>query len=172
MQPQQALEQFLAQHKEWVAPAIGVAAALLVFAIGRLWVVLRARSRRRTIPLPAPNIALKDPDGDLFAQGSNVERRASLRRSGNAVAIQISDAEATAKPHHGWVIDRSMGGLCLSVQEAVAAGTILSIRPSNAPVTVPWIQVEVRNCRSVGIDWELGCQFVRTPPWSVLLLFG
>jgi hypothetical protein len=34
------------------------------------------------------------------------------------------------------------------------------------------VQLEVKNCRLVGSEYELGCQFVRTPPWSVLLLFG
>jgi hypothetical protein len=35
------------------------------------------------------------------------------------------------------------------------------------------VQVEVRNCRKINSDeYELGCRFLRTPPWSVLLLFG
>ena len=35
-----------------------------------------------------------------------------------------------------------------------------------------WSQMEVRTCRQEGTAWELGCQFVRTPSWNVLLLFG
>jgi hypothetical protein len=30
----------------------------------------------------------------------------------------------------------------------------------------------VRNCRDAGQHFELGCEFERTPPWNVLLLFG
>jgi hypothetical protein len=88
------------------------------------------------------------------------------------VAILISDADAQAQPTNGWVVDRSTGGLCLSVPEAVTEGTVLSVRTTNAPNSVPWVQIEVKNCRLVGKEYELGCRFVRTPPWSVMLLFG
>src|SRR5262249_26555602 len=109
---------------------------------------------------------------DPFVHGGSSGRRSALRRGGNPVAILISDAETRAKPSPGFVIDRSTGGLCLSVPEPVVEGTILSVRTSNAPETIPWVQLEVKNCRLVGREYELGCQFVRTPPWSVLLLFG
>ena len=44
--------------------------------------------------------------------------------------------------------------------------------PTNASEQVPWIEIEVRTCRLVEDSWELGCQFVKTPQWSILLLFG
>ncbi|MCS6852929.1 MAG: PilZ domain-containing protein [Gemmataceae bacterium] len=153
------LEHFLVQHRNLVAPAIGVGAAIVVFLLLQGFVALRQRARRRAAPGPILSPAATEPP-DPYAHGSVVERRASLRRSGNAVAVLISDAEATAKPYSGWVVDRSMGGLCLSVQESVAPGTILSVRAANAPSTVPWVQVEVRNCRQAGLDWEIGCRFV------------
>jgi hypothetical protein len=46
------------------------------------------------------------------------------------------------------------------------------VRTTNAPSSVPWVQIEVKSCRMIGKEHELGCRFVRTPPWSVMLLFG
>jgi hypothetical protein len=158
----------------WTAPIIGVAAAFLFFLIGWLLVGRRKRvqpikPQYRTVPAnPTPNPA----EEDLFIRGSAMERRSSIRRRGNAVAILISDAEAAADPTSGWVVDRSLGGLCLSVEKEIESGMVLSVRTTNAPPEIPWVRVEVRSCRQVGHEYEIGCQFVRTPPWSVLLLFG
>jgi len=150
----------------WAAPAAGVLAAGIVFFVG--WLIVGQRRARRKMP----TVVRESTEVDPFVQASPRDRRSALRRGGNPVAILISDAEARAKPSSGWVIDRSTGGLCLSVSEPVVEGTILSVRTSNAPETIPWVQLEVKNCRAVGGEYELGCQFVRTPPWSVLLLFG
>lgn len=157
-----------AEWPVWAIPAVGLAASGVVFFLGWL---LFGGSRRARRPSSLPSRANQQAP-DPFVQGDPRDRRAALRRGGNPVAILISDAEARAKPSPGWVIDRSTGGLCLSVSEAVVEGTILSVRTSNAPETIPWVQLEVKNCRAVGGEYELGCQFVRTPPWSVLLLFG
>jgi hypothetical protein len=156
----------------WAAPVIGVLAGLVAFYVGSL--VLG--KRRRPVPWQSPDLsgtaAATGLSTDPFLQGSTLERRTSIRRKGNAIAVLISDAEVTTEPYSGWVVDRSMGGLGITVPRPVAPGTILSVRTTNAPTTCPWVQVEVRSCREVQREFELGCQFVRTPPWSVLLLFG
>ena len=99
-------------------------------------------------------------------------RRSSVRRLGKTIKILVSDANAQAAPIHGWVCDRSMGGLCLAVPRAVEMNMILSVRTADAEASTPWIQVEVKRCSAQEGHWELGCQFVRTPSWNVLLLFG
>jgi hypothetical protein len=100
------------------------------------------------------------------------ERRAGFRRVGNPVEVLVSDAEFRAPPVRGWVVDRSRLGVRLSLAEKVANGTILQLRPSNAPESVPWQAVEVRNAQPGEQSWELGCQFTSEPSWEVLLLFG
>jgi hypothetical protein len=152
----------------WIAPAVGVGCAVIAVLIGR-WLLSERRSRpMRPPPLPSTSAPQPDP----FIHGSAGERRSSLRRGGNPVAVLITDAEVKEPPFQGWVLDRSMGGLCLSVEQEVAAGAILSVRAANAPSNVAWVQVEVKNSRQEGTTWELGCQFLRTPTWGVLLLFG
>jgi len=157
-------------YEEWlpyVGPVAGVMAALLVFLIG-WWISVRRARGPRPVSSKGDTAATPDP----FTHGATRERRSALRRAGNVVPILVSDAEARSTPTNGWVIDRSTGGLKLVVGESVVPGTILSVRTSNAPQTIPWVQLEVKNCRQTGKEYELGCQFVRTPPWSVLLLFG
>jgi PilZ domain-containing protein len=109
---------------------------------------------------------------DPFTQGRYRERRGAARRGGNPIAVLITDESTEAEPIRGYVLDRSTGGLCLSCDAEIEEGTVLSVRTANAPETAPWVQVEVKNCRKAGKEYEIGCQWLRTPPWSVLLLFG
>ncbi len=149
----------------WAAPAIGLVSAGLALLVGH---ALLGKRRRAFQPPTAENVAHPDP----FAYGSATERRSSVRRRGKQIKVLISDAEALEQPMEGWVLDRSMGGLCLLVHQAMELGTILSVRTAEAPQTTPWVQVEIKSCRHNINHWEIGCQYVRTPPWGVLLLFG
>jgi hypothetical protein len=84
--------------------------------------------------------------------------------------IIIAGESAQAEP--GLVINRSKGGLCVSVSQPVAVGTTLQLRACQAPDDTPWIPVLVRHCGANKDRWQLGCQFVEELPWSILLLFG
>jgi len=109
---------------------------------------------------------------DPFVQGGTTERRTSLRRKGTLVEIQLRDAEARTDLGTAWVTDRSMGGLCVTVDEEVDPGCVFSVRAVKAPMAAPWVQLEVKSCRHKDGKWELGCQFVRQPTWNVLMTFG
>ncbi len=164
------------QLERLIGPAVGFGAVLALFLIGMLVVSLRRRTAGAVPSAPPtgrekPKPAAPSSD-DIFTHGSKNERRNALRRAGNPIAVLISDAEARSKPTGGYVLDRSTGGLCLSVPDQITTGTILSVRTTNAPESIPWVQVEVKSCRPTGGEFELGCQFVKTPPWSVMLLFG
>lgn len=152
--------------ESWIAPAavLGFAGLALIMVLGFL------RSRKQVPPpAPAPETPLA---WDPFDQGSTSERRSSIRRAGKTIKVLISDAEGVAEPYQGLVCDRSLGGLCLAVPRAVEENTILSVRALDANATTPWIQVEVKRCSANNDHWELGCRFVRTPPYSQLLSFG
>jgi hypothetical protein len=72
----------------------------------------------------------------------------------------------------GYVIDRSTGGLKIAAQVAIAPGSTLQVRASDAPDTVGFVTLIVRSCRKTDHHFEIGCEFEKTPPWNVLLLFG
>jgi hypothetical protein len=109
---------------------------------------------------------------DPFIQGGRSDQRRSFRRGGSTIRVHYAFPDRKNHPEEAWVIDRSMGGLCLGVSNELPEGTILSLLPLNAPPMTPWVDVEVRSCRRVEDQVELGCQFVKVPPWSILLLFG
>jgi hypothetical protein len=86
--------------------------------------------------------------------------------------VLIVNPARSEEPHRGWLLDRSLGGLCLSMDEGADEGTLLRVRATNAPSRLPWVEVQVKNCRRKESGWEVGCQYVRTPSWEVLLTFG
>jgi PilZ domain len=120
-----------------------------------------------------PGHATADRSGeDPSALGTKPEQRSAHRRRGNPVGVYLTDADGKGEPIRAVVINRSAGGLGLEIDQPLEVGLILSVRAIHAPVTVPWVQVQVRGCRQVDETWEVGCQFLKPPPWSVMLLFG
>lgn len=147
---------------------IGVGSASLALLVGAV-LVGRRRHHHQSLPSQAKPQSNRDP----FVHGSATEKRISLRRRGNSVKVELAGVDGVVEPEDAWVVDRSMGGLCLRAEHRLfELGTILNVRPANTPRGVPWSQVEVKSCRAQGRGWELGCQFLKTPPWSLLLLFG
>jgi hypothetical protein len=172
----------LAPWEIWVIPLAGLASAGLVWLTGRV-----LANRRRVWPVgvphpvdsvvvqsatPAAEAAALAQQRDPFLYGSPSEQRSSLRRRGKSVKVLLSMKATPDQLFEGWVIDRSVGGLCLASSQEVPKGAIMNVRPMQAPESLPWIQIEIKNCRQDGNHWEIGCQFLRTPVWSVLLLFG
>lgn len=157
-------------QQPWVIPVIGVAAAGLAFAVGRRLFVAR---QAPAISAPESPVGSAEPEGepaDVFLHGSANDRRSSPRRRGNSVAVAIRNGSDHST--HGYVLDRSLGGLCLLVENEMTEGATLDVRPEHAPETTPWVTIQVRSCRRRRSEWELGCQFMKTPNWNVLLLFG
>ena len=105
-------------------------------------------------------------------QTSFGERRTSLRREGHAVKVLLSSPTFKKGVDSGYVVDRSTTGLRIAMGIAMAPGSTMQVRAHNAPDTIPWITVLVRNCRNAGQHYEIGCEFDKAPPWNVLLLFG
>jgi hypothetical protein len=103
---------------------------------------------------------------------SRIERRQSPRRWGEPLEVFIWSNDASADSRRAWVKNRSVGGIGLSVTEPVPEGVQLSVRPTLVPEGVPWVLVEVKNCRPFVGRWMLGCRFVDPLPDDVLALFG
>jgi len=143
----------------------GLVATVMAFVLSKFF--LGRPAAQLTPPEDKPT-----PEYDPFVQGSETEQRSAFRRGGNPTEVLIDNAQQKGKILHGWVADRSMGGLCLTVDEAFPEGTLLTVRAANAPPATPWVEIRVQSCRQKQGDWELGCQFVKTPPWAVMLLFG
>jgi hypothetical protein len=154
----------------WIIPALAVAGGA-----GAAVVVTHLMGQRRGGPAPAEptESELEEREFlDPFVVGSASERRTAYRRPGNPVEVSLCEAESSEELLRGWVLNRSLGGLSLALHQPITLGTVLNIRPANAPLGAHWIQIEVRSCQQKGKNWVAGCRFIRTPNWNQLLLFG
>jgi hypothetical protein len=151
----------------WIPLLIGLGAGLVAVLVGKL-----ALSRRQTSVKTQELEVKAKVDYDPFVQGSPSELRKTFRRDGNPTEVLVAFGPNKSRPGKGWVLDRSTGGLRMLVDQEFQQGAILSILPSSAPNMTPWTEIEVRSCRACPDGFELGCQFVKTPTWSVLLMFG
>ena len=141
----------------------------LAIAGGCYWIL-------RPVQQVAPESA-ETPDGmQAFATTEAPKnQRAVTRRHGNPVQVLVAAPEAKKSPSTGSVLDRSMGGMRLALYEEIMVGTVLAVRPTEADDMVPWVDIEVRSCKlskDMPGQFEVGCQYVKSPPYSIQLLFG
>jgi hypothetical protein len=141
---------------------IGGSCTGLAFVVGFLLL------GKRKQPLPGPRPTPADP----FVNGSPSERRESSRRTGALVDVYLARPESESDPLRALVVDRSLGGLCLKTDKPVEVGALFTVRPCSASNLTPWVDIEVKHCVQEGESWRVGCRFLRTPPWGVLLLYG
>ncbi len=148
----------------WLPLLMGMGAGVLALAAGRLIF--------RKAPPPPPPAPVPKEDYDPFTQGSPSEQRKGYRRGGNPTQVFFALPGQKVNPQRGWVLDRSSGGLCLLVDQEIHQGTLMAVLPVNAPALTPWVDIDVRSCKKGPDGFTLGCQFIKTPTWSILLLFG
>lgn len=103
---------------------------------------------------------------------SYADRRGSMRREGSLVRVILAAPSFRNGFGEGIVLDRSTGGLRITVATPIEPGTSMQVRAANAPESIDPVGVLVRSCRKTGEFFEIGCEFEKTPPWNVLLLFG
>ena len=151
----------------WTIPLIGLLVSSLAYLMGRRWLVPRSAARQTPLPEEMSPTVLTT----ATLKQAEPDRRSAPRRKGNRVEVHLAD-DSKNPPQMGWVVDRSMGGLCLIVEKPLTEGATLKIRPRQAPQTTPLIAIEIRSCRADGGEWEIGCRFLKAPQWNDLLLFG
>ncbi len=135
----------------------------------------RQQSSPETELKPPENLQPSTSEVKAGSDGPSMESPAEKRlapRRKKMLQVLIQDAEGIFDPFPGWIADRSLGGLCMLVDQPIEPGTVLKVRRSNTPANVPWVEVQVLNARMRETSWELGCQFVRSPTWDVLMQFG
>ena len=168
--------ELLDEARSWTAGnlpvAVGGVVALLVLAF--LAVNATRGRRRRLNPLALATNAVTGEKALSWAppEQSYADRRGSPRREGQPVRVLLASATFRNGAGDGYVIDRSTGGLKLVTQVAVPPSTTVQVRAVDAPDTVGYVTVIVRSCRKNTDYYVLGCEFDKTPPWNVLLLFG
>lgn len=154
-----------------MAIIVGLIVAIVAFLFG--WFLInRRRARLRELAGQAGEWKEVASPEDAFRYGMGMARRKSVRLSGNQIPIHVSPDGTLESAWEGWIVDRSQGGLRLRVPEPIPPGVVLCIRCLNVTESLPWVEVQVKNCRDKQEYWELGCQFLTEPPKDVLRSFG
>ena len=144
---------------------------LVFFAIvgGVYWFL---RSPRQLV---ASQNAVADAVAPLVVAPKPKDQRVASRRLGNTVQVYVAPPDCKKDPNIGSILDRSMGGMRIALFYEVEAGTVIAIRPVHADEMVPWVDIEVRSCKAsteIPGQFEVGCKYVKSPPYSIQLLFG
>jgi hypothetical protein len=145
----------------WSVGAIGLLVGCLIFLVGR---------GRASAP--------RDPETEgvlsmaHLLRATKLDRRSMPRRRGNGIEVDFAAEPGGEDPIPGTVVDRSVGGLGVEVDQPLEVGARLFVRVRTAPRSVPWTPVAVKMCRPRGSTWEVGCQFLESPAMNVLMLFG
>ena len=103
---------------------------------------------------------------------SGRDKRGSLRRGGEPIPVFVSNNLVPGEPMQGMVLNRSRGGLCLSIPQPVEVDQTLAVRTGHFPEDLASVQLRVRHCQQTRDGWRIGCQFVQELPWNVILMFG
>jgi serine/threonine protein kinase len=155
-------------------PAL-VAIALKPFCQGDdVWVSVDQflpRSQEAGEDRPAAAVDPKPPAGPS-REAEYAERRTYPRRAGNPIPVLILDSYHPDEPLHGWVMDRSQGGVGLLVEDALEVETVVEMRPDLPHLQTFWLQVRVVYCYRERLRWHVGCQFVKKLSWEELRFFG
>ncbi len=112
---------------------------------------------------PATQLPAPQPD----------DRRSSPRRK-KLLRVQIIQVSPNGEgePFPGWVTDRSLGGLRLEVERAIDVGAALKVHSPFSTAQTPWVEVTVQSVQVMEDCRYLGCAFVRSPTWEVMMQFG
>jgi hypothetical protein len=161
---------------EYLPVVVGTIVSIVVlwYLIFRGWRLEKFdTSEPRYIPPNTSSVVAKErADKWEPRETSYADRRGSVRRDGPPVQVILQSTSFRNGVDDGLVVDRSMGGLRILLKKSIPQGSTLQVRALNAPENVGYVTVVVRSCRDNDDYFELGCEFEKTPPWNVLLLFG
>jgi len=155
--------------------AVGLSAAAFAYVVGKL--ITGRGGMSHPVPLAwgttsGSSGVRRRPSSDPFLEGPARERRCQFRRAGSPTEVAIGHPENPCELARGTVLDRSTGGVCLELTSPLAVGAVVSLRPAAGSSISTWIDAEVKHCRRDRRGWAVGFKFVRTPPLSILWMFG
>jgi hypothetical protein len=107
--------------------------------------------------------------GDHFEQAAlppaeeakPADKRQSYRKQGPPVPLHLSYSNTGHDPFKGWIVDCSQTGIGVTIDWPLPEGSLLFVRPINAPARLGWFQVKLRNCRKDRNRFHIGCQFMQ-----------
>jgi hypothetical protein len=162
---------FLQPHVLLAAAGSALVVFLVALAVGR---------SQRPKPKPVDPLAerLRGPEDTSLPLGAlprpkpGERRKAHRRKEGLTAEVALAKSEEGEELGTGYVLNRSGSGIGLLTRFALPTGMHIFMMPRKADGALPWIPLEVKNCRQDGSDYEIGCHFVRPPSWNTLMHLG
>ncbi len=150
-----------------------VIAAIIGLGFGALALVLGQHVfARKKVPSKFP-AASSAQDSKPKKESLHSEKREAYRRSGRYVQVEMCrELGKNCRISPGLVLDRSMGGIRISLEEDFPSGIKMYIRVANQKPPMPWQEIEVRHCKPAGNEYEMGAKFVNTLSYNLLVMFG
>jgi hypothetical protein len=101
------------------------------------------------------------------------ERRACPRFRQHVRVVIVDPSDVLDQPYAGWIVDRSKGGIRLSLScSEIPVGSLLIVQPAASTARLPCPAVRVKNRRRKEDRIELGCEFVADVPREETLFWG
>lgn len=130
-----------------------------------------SQQREETRPTPASAPVDAMSAANFAAPMGGAEKRRSPRRGSGLAVVHISRTGAWGKPTEGWVINKSLGGMCLCSPRRFDEGTLLKVAPKRRSSEKAEVELHVLHVRQEGARYILHCQFVSHVPAHVLQRF-
>jgi len=150
--------------------------ALVVFLAASTFVGRSRRPKQKPVdPLTERLLGPEDtslPLGALPRPKPGERRKAHRRKEGLTAEVTLAKSEEGEELGTAYVLNRSGSGIGLMARFALPPGMHIFMMPRKGEGALPWIPLEVKNCRQDGSDYELGCHFIRPPSWNTLMHLG
>ncbi len=91
--------------------------------------------------------------------GAGSEQRQHARYETQPFKLRLS-LDQNGHEVEGLVLNQSLGGLCICVQENLPEGSVLNLRDSDSAHKPSRSRVIIKHCRPHRGGWALGCQYV------------
>lgn len=162
MHPLLAMDLNMTRWELWFVPLVGLTCTGLIMMGGRLLFGRRSATAPASAPTKSPRVE---------SQGSP-KRRQTPRGRGRSGRVLVADPHGSEEPYAAYVVNLSMGGLCIAVPEPLAEGSMLSLKPAKNLMDDTWYPARVKFCRPGDSGYEIGCEFVGRTSGNIMLVFS
>jgi hypothetical protein len=108
----------------------------------------------------------------LYEEAEPDHRKHSFHTSGNPIPVRIAVGGDDNDTVAGWVLERSLGGFTLLLDQEMPVGARVRVRNARPNCLLPtWIGVSIKKCQPEGNSFKLICRFIERPTWEEIQQF-
>jgi hypothetical protein len=109
---------------------------------------------------------------DQVDEAIDEERQQSQRAAGNPIPVLLSPREEDSELLSGWIVERSLAGLTLLLDQELPAASVWRIKNARPSCTRPeWVTITIEACLPEGNSFKLHGKFLQHPTWQDMQQF-